>query len=191
MLGNYRVAAQLAAPWVVLSSTDLVRSNPRRTHLSRRWNISKIHKLLNSVWNKKELPDHWKESITVPVHKKSNRTECNNYCGISLLSTSYKISSTILLSRLCPHTDEIIGDHQCGFQCTRSTTHQIFYIRQILMEKWDYNETVHQLFKDFKRAYDSVRRKLLYNILIHFEVPVKWIRLIKMCLNETWQIPYR
>jgi hypothetical protein len=47
------------------------------------------------------------------------------------------------------------------------------------------NETVHQLFRDFKKAYDSVRREILYNILIEFGVPMKLVRLIKMCLNET------
>jgi hypothetical protein len=33
---------------------------------------------------------NWKESIIVPIHK-DNKTECSNYCGISLLLTSYKI----------------------------------------------------------------------------------------------------
>jgi hypothetical protein len=46
-----------------------------------------INKLINSVWNREELPDQWKESITVPVHKKGDKTECNNYRGISLTST--------------------------------------------------------------------------------------------------------
>jgi hypothetical protein len=45
---------------------------------------------------------------------------------------------------------------------------------------------VHQLFVDFKKEYDSVRREVLYNILIEFGIPVKLIRLIKMCLNETY-----
>jgi hypothetical protein len=49
--------------------------------------LSAIHKLVVSVWNKEELPDHWKESSIVPVHKKGNKTDCNN-CGISLLSTA-------------------------------------------------------------------------------------------------------
>jgi hypothetical protein len=55
-------------------------------------------------------------------------------------------------------------------------------------EKWEYNETVHQLFVDFKKAYDSVRREVLYNILIEFRVPMKLhvVGLIKMCLNETY-----
>jgi hypothetical protein len=38
--------------------------------------------------------------------------------------------------------------------------------------KWEYNEAVHQLFIDFKKAYDSVRREVLYNILIEFGVPI-------------------
>jgi hypothetical protein len=53
-------------------------------------------------------------------------------------------------------------------------------------EKWEYNETVHQLFTDFKKAYDPVRREVLYNILLKSGVPMKLVRLIKMCLNKTY-----
>jgi hypothetical protein len=48
------------------------------------------------------------------------------------------------------------------------------------------NQTVHQLFIEFKKAYGSVRREVLYIILIEFGIPVKLVRLIKMCLNETY-----
>jgi hypothetical protein len=53
--------------------------------------LSAIHKLVNSVWKKEKLPDQWKESIIVPVHIKADKTNCNNYRGISLLSTSSKV----------------------------------------------------------------------------------------------------
>jgi hypothetical protein len=46
-------------------------------------------------------------------------------------------------------------------------------------KKWEYNETIHQMFTDFKKAYDSVRREVLYNILIGFGIPMKLVRLIK------------
>ena len=45
---------------------------------------------------------------------------------------------------------------------------------------------MHQLFIDFKKAYDSVRREVLFNILIEFGVPQKLVRLIKMCLTEMY-----
>jgi hypothetical protein len=72
-----------------------------------------------------------------------------------------------------------------GFDNNRSTTDQIFCICQIPERKWEYNETVYQLLTDFKRAYDSVRREVLYSILIDFGIPMKLARLIIMCLNET------
>jgi hypothetical protein len=59
-----------------------------------------------------------------------------------------------------------------GFDVNR-TTEQIVCIRQILEKKWEYNETVHQLFIDFMKAYDSVRREVLYSVLIEFVVPMK------------------
>jgi hypothetical protein len=88
--------------------------------------VSVIHKRITSIWNKEEMPDQWKESIIVPIHKTGDRINCNNYRRISQLSTSYKILSNILLSRLNPYIDEIIGVRR------RSTTDQIFCIRQIL-----------------------------------------------------------
>ena len=75
---------------------------------------SEIHKLTNSIWNTEELPEQRQDSIIVPIHKKSDKTDCNNFTGTSLLATTYKILSTILLSRLTPNAEETIADHQCG-----------------------------------------------------------------------------
>jgi hypothetical protein len=128
---------------------------------------SEIHKLIKLIWNKEELPHQWKKSIVVPIHKNGGKTDCSNYRGISFFSTSYKILSIILQSRLTPYLDEIIGDHQCEFRRNRSKTDQIFCIRQTLEKKWysRYNGTVHQLVIDFTDAYVSVRREVLYNTL--------------------------
>jgi len=131
-----------------------------------------IHKFIIPIWNKEELPEEWKESIIVRIYKMGDKTDCSNYRGISLLPT--------------PYTEEIIGDHQCGFRRNRSNTDHIFCIRQIIEKKWEHNEAVHQLFINFKKGYDSVRREVLYNILIETGIPMKLVRVMKMCLNDTF-----
>jgi hypothetical protein len=83
-----------------------------------------IHILVDSIWGKEELPGRWKESVIVPVHGKSDTDDCSNYCETSLLSTSYKMLSDILLWRLSPYIDEIIGDTLCGYRHKKSTTDQ-------------------------------------------------------------------
>jgi hypothetical protein len=55
-----------------------------------------------------------------------------------------------------------------------------------LEKKWEYNETVHQLFVYFKKVYELVRREVLYSILTEFGITMKLVRLIKMYLNETY-----
>jgi hypothetical protein len=64
-------------------------------------------------------------------------------------------------------------------------TDKIVCIRQILDKILEYNETVHHLFVDFKKAYESLKWKVLYNILIQLGVLMKLVRPVKMCLNET------
>jgi hypothetical protein len=68
-----------------------------------------IHKIINSIWNKEELPEEWKETISVPIYKRDDKTDCSNYRGLSLLSTTYKILSNILLSRLTPYEGNYWG----------------------------------------------------------------------------------
>jgi len=45
---------------------------------------------------------------------------------------------------------------------------------------------VHQIFIDLKKAYDSVKREVLYNILLQFGTPKNVVRLIQVCLNDTY-----
>jgi hypothetical protein len=111
-------------PGIYQISAELIKAGGRTIR-------SEIHGLINSIWNKEELLEEWKESIIVPIYKKVDKTDCSKYMGISLVPATYKILSSILLSRLTPYVEEITGDYLCGFRRNRSTDDHIFCIRQI------------------------------------------------------------
>jgi hypothetical protein len=145
---------------------------------------SETRELIRLIWNKEELPHQWKESVVVSIHKKGDKTDCINYRGISLLSTSYKILSNILLAR---HMQmKLLGITNVDSGVIDQQLIKFSISGRYWRKKWEYNGMVPQLFIDFKKAYDSVRREVLYSILIEFGIPRKLVRLIQMCLNKTY-----
>jgi hypothetical protein len=78
------------------------------------------------------MPKEWSVAVICPIHKKNEKSICSNYRRISLLSVIYKILSKILAKRLNPYTEEILGNYQCGFRRDRSTTDQIFALKNIV-----------------------------------------------------------
>jgi hypothetical protein len=114
-----------------------------------------IYRLIISIWKKEELPEEWKESIIVPIYKKGDK-KIIVFIGHIFFANYIRNLSNILLSRLTPYAEEIIGDHESRFRHNSSTTDHIFCIRQILEKKWEYNDAVHQHFIDLKEAYGSV-----------------------------------
>jgi hypothetical protein len=78
---------------------------------------------------------------------------------------------------------KLLGSISVGFDVTDQLLIIFSAFLRYWRKKWEYNEIVRQLFIDCKKAYDSVRREVLYNILIEFGVPMNLVRLIKMCFN--------
>ena len=141
-----------------------------------------MHELIKRIWNDEELPEEWKTSILCPIYKKGDKLDCGNYRGIALLNVAYKIYAYILYQRLSPYMESTVGEYQGGFRVGRSTTDQLFSIRQILEKCKEYNIELHQLFVDFKAAYDSVIRRKLWRVMEELGIPDKLISLTKLTL---------
>ena len=78
----------------------------------------------------------------------------------------YKILSNILLSRLTPYAEENMGNISVDFDATGQLLIIYSAFTKYVRKEWEYNGAMHQLFIDFKKAYDSFRRDVLYNILL-------------------------
>jgi hypothetical protein len=69
------------------------------------------------VWTNEGNSKEGLQGILCPLTKKGDQLECNtrNYRGITLLSVTYKVFSTILYTRLLPHVESKLGHYQAGF----------------------------------------------------------------------------
>jgi hypothetical protein len=79
---------------------------------------SETQKPIHSIWNQEEFPVEWIKSIIVSRYKKGDKTPCSHYRGMTLLSTTYKTLSKILLSRLTLCAEKIIGIISVDFDAT-------------------------------------------------------------------------
>ncbi|KAL4113759.1 hypothetical protein QTP88_017332 [Uroleucon formosanum] len=147
--------------------------------------VSKITEIIKTIWKTETIPEEWKTAIICPIFKKGNSTKTENYRGISLLDTCYKILTTLILERLNPYIEEIVGNYQCGFRRGKSTTDHVFALRQIMSKYYEFGKDLHLVFVDYKQAYDSVEREELWKTLIILGIPKKYVKLIKARYEKT------
>ncbi|XP_055382796.1 uncharacterized protein LOC129612958 [Condylostylus longicornis] len=114
-----------------------------------------IHRLICNIWQQETIPEKWNMGLICPIHKKVDKTDCNNYRGITLLNCMYKVLSNVIYERVKPMAEEIIDEYQCGFRGNRSTVDQIFLLRQNMEKCYEHNVDLHLLFIDYKQAFDS------------------------------------
>ena len=141
-----------------------------------------FHGIIVTVWMTGEVPQEWKDATIKVLHKKKDRTECSNYRGISLVAHAGKVLLKIVANRLGDFCEEagILPEEQCGFRPQRSTTDMMFVVRRLQELGRTSNTPLEICFIDLAKAYDSVDRVLLWEVLARFGVPPRMIRVIRM-----------
>lgn len=147
--------------------------------------MNRLHQLIMKIWSEETIPDEWNTGVICPILKKGDKLDCNNYRGITLLSVVYKTLTTVIRNRLDPHVEAIVGEYQCGFRRNRSTSDQIFSIRQMMEKLWEHGIDLHHLFIDFKQAYDSVDRQTLWRAMVTMGIPPKYVRMVRASITNS------
>ena len=130
-------------------------------------------------------PSAWLTGGIVPVPKKGDLTLASNYRGITLMPIASKIYNKLILNRIVPFLDPLLRKNQNGFRKGRGTLSQILSIRRILEEMRKLDKEVILCFVDFKKAFDSINREKMFEILKLYGIPDKIILAIRALYTST------
>ena len=135
--------------------------------------------LVHTTWKEGSVPKDWTDAVIVPIPKKGDLSNCDNWRGISLLDVVGKVTARILQDRLQQLAKEELPDSQCSFRRGRDCSDMIFAVRQLVEKSWEHRARTFFLFIDLCKAYDTVPRQLMWQALAKLGVPQSTIQLIQ------------
>lgn len=138
----------------------------------------RICALIQTAWVEGKVPQDWRDGVIIPLHKKGDKEQCGNYRGITLLSSVGKVLSTVLLKRIRPILDRFLEESQCGYREGRSTVDLIFVSRQLVEKAREQRRPIYSVFIDLVKAFDTVPRQLLWELLTRLGVHPAVVKLV-------------
>ena len=132
--------------------------------------IDALTNICNKIWQTREWPTPWTQSLVITLPKKGNLQMCQNYRTISLISHPSKVMLKVPLNRLKPQAEEIIGEEQAGFKAGRSTTEQIFNLRVLCEKHLQHQQDLYHVFIDFKKAFDRAWHTALWVTMRYYNI---------------------
>ena len=144
-----------------------------------------IHRVICLIWREEVIPNDWHKAVVVPFFKKGDKSVCDNWRGISLLSVAGKVFTHIILERLVSVVDGKISQTQAGFRKARGCADQIFTLRRVMEQAKVKKVPLYMCFIDLKAAYDTVKRSELWLAVEEYGVSSKLCRLLKALYANT------
>ena len=112
---------------------------------------------------------------------KGNPQLCDNHRSICFLSIAGKVLARVLLNRLNEHLEQsgLLPESHCGFRKDRGTIDMTFTARQLQEKCQEQNMDLYMTFVDLTKAFDTVSREGLWEIMAKFGCTTKFIAMVR------------
>ena len=140
--------------------------------------LKRLYNLICKMYNTGEVVSDFKESIVIPIPKKSGADRCENYRTISLTSHASKILTRIIYRRLEKTVEAELDDDQFGFRKNMGTREAILSLRLILEGRIRKGLPTFMAFVDLEKAFDNVNWRKIFEILKKIGVKYRDRRII-------------
>lgn len=122
-----------------------------------------VWELCNKVWRGEGWPEEWKEGVMVPIVKKREGARVEEYGGVTLMSTLYKIYAAMLAERLREDVErkKIVPQNQTGFRKGMGTIDNIYVLNYLVNRQIEKKGKMLRFFIDLRAAFDRMDRKVL------------------------------
>ena len=147
--------------------------------------------LFNKIFDCGIFPEEWSEGYIIPLHKKGNLNDVENYRGIALLSALGKLFTRVVNNRLSEWSEKyfVLIEAQAGFRANMSTTDDIFVLHELISHILNHAQKLYCAFIDFTKAFDYVVRENLWYKLIKLGLRGKNLILLSQCIHQSNQGP--
>ena len=119
--------------------------------------LSETKKLFNLILDSGYYPETWNHGLIHSIHKNGSKRDPSNYRGITLLSSSRKLLSSLICSRIENEIEskDILSPSEAGFRKNYRTTDHIFTHSSLIKKAMSKGKYLYTCFVDFRKAYDS------------------------------------
>ena len=144
--------------------------------------------LFNLSYRTGSLPEEWKLANIVPVHKKDDKNNIENYHPISLTSIVSKLFEKCIRDELLFRCQHLLYDNQHGFLPNKSCTTQLVPFSHDISLALNANELIDVVYFDFAKAFDSVNHDcILEKLKYQFNIDSLILKFIKEYLKDRKQ----
>jgi hypothetical protein len=146
-----------------------------------------LHRLVLRCWTDRKVPPSWGRMKIVPIPKKGDKLDLNNFRGISILPAIAKLFNALLASRLTASLEKHrrLVPEQAGFRPDEEGMAQVVSLMEILQRRKENGDRTLLLFIDLAKAYDTVPQQALFDKIEHMGVPREFIDMIASVYNHS------